>query len=54
MTAYDSLVEYFISVRNGEVQADWRKGRELALAWINAARTDMGVDPTSVHYEGTL
>lgn len=54
MTAYDTLVEYFISVRNGEVQADWKKGRELALAWINAARTDMGVDPTPVRYEGTL
>lgn len=52
MNAYDSLIEYFIAIRYGERQANWKEGRELALAWINAARADIGVDPTPVRYEG--
>lgn len=54
MDAYDSMVEYFIHVRSGDEPADWVKARNLALTWINAARVDIGVDPTSISYRGAL
>lgn len=54
MSAYDAVIEYFIGIRNGQERADWKKGRELVLVWINAARADIGVDPTPVRYEGAL
>jgi len=54
MDAYDEMVEYFIRVRSGAEEQDWFKARNLALSWINAARMDIGVDPTSISYRGAL
>lgn len=54
MDAYDEMVEYFIHVRSGEEKPDWVKARNFALSWINAARVDIGVDPTSISYRGDL
>lgn len=53
LDAYDALVGYFLDVNEGHEKADWVKARELALVWINAARTDIGVDPSPVSYRGT-
>lgn len=52
LDAYDALVGYFLDVNEGRQQANWAKARELALAWINAARMDIGVDPSPVSYRG--
>ncbi|MDH4417687.1 MAG: hypothetical protein QE485_10715 [Acidovorax sp.] len=52
MTAYDAVIEHFIQIRNGQTEADWKTGRDLVLAWINAARADIGVDPSVIRYEG--
>lgn len=54
MDAYDSMVEYFIHVHSGHKIPDWVEARNLALAWINTARTDIGVDTTPISYRGVL
>jgi len=54
MDAFDAMVEYFIRVRSGDEKPDWVKARNFALSWINAARVDIGVDPTPVRYQGSL
>lgn len=54
MDAFDAMVEHFIHLESGQQKPDWVAARNLALAWINAARQDIGIDPTPISYRGLL
>ncbi|MFG0375470.1 hypothetical protein ACF8FL_03505 [Vibrio sp. zbq_19] len=54
MDAQDKLMDLLISVAYGNASYDWQIVRELALKLINEVRKDIGIDKTSISYNGKL
>ncbi len=54
MDAHDALMDYILSaLYDAGVTYDWKRVRSLALALINEARKDIGIDPSPIEYRGT-
>lgn len=50
--AYDALVEYFLECAIEGKQFSWKDARSMSLNFINAARLDIGINPSPVQYNG--
>lgn len=52
LDAYDTLVNHLLDALEQQGVPDVFETRRLSLVWINAARLDLGVDPSPVEFRG--
>lgn len=54
MDAQDDLIDYLLQVSHGVETYQWETVRLKALALINEVRRDVGIDKSSITYNGNL
>lgn len=54
MDAQDALIDHLLLVAHRQVPYVWSEVRELALRLINEVRSDVGIDKSSIVYNGQL
>lgn len=54
MNAQDELFDHLILIAKGKEQYVWERVRELALNLLNEVRKDIGIDASSISYNGNL
>lgn len=54
MDAQDTLMDYLLLIAGGKVPYEWTKVRNLAVAWLNEVRKDVGIDVSPIEYRGEL
>lgn len=54
MDAQDDLIDYLLRVSHGAETYQWETVRLKALALINEVRRDVGIDKSSITYNGNL
>ena len=54
MDALDGLFDHLLLIAKGQATYEWAEVRKRALVMLNAARQDVGVDASSISYNGTL
>jgi hypothetical protein len=52
MDSYDQLIDYLLSVINGETPYQWEVVREKSLNMLNQVRSDIGIDASAIEYRG--
>ncbi len=53
MDAHDGLVECLYTMIEGKIPFDWPTIREKCLLMLNAARRDLGLNPSPITYNGS-
>lgn len=54
MDSFDRLADCLLELVSGEATYDWERIRELVLDVLNQIRIDIGIDKSSIKYEGRL
>lgn len=54
MDALDGLFDHLLLIAQGKAAYEWAEVRERALVLLNAARRDVGLDASSISYNGAL
>jgi hypothetical protein len=52
MDAQDELMDHLLEISHGEAAYEWTNVREKALGLLNAVRDDIGIDKSSISYNG--
>jgi hypothetical protein len=54
MDAHDKLIDHILNVAAGQFEYSWSTVRTFAIAMINECRKDIGLNTTSISYNGDL
>ncbi|GBO89885.1 hypothetical protein [Marinobacter salsuginis] len=52
--AQDKLTDHLLMISGGSASYDWEEIRQLAIAFINEVRIDVGIDKDPISYNGDL